>query len=149
MKLSEAVAGYVGHKQAMGMRFRTEARILRSFCRTSGEVTMQEVTASQVLAFLAGTGPVTRFWERKHPRSAASIGLPSPGAMSTGLHCHGPFLNRGRLSFLIFIRTKNYVAYLMPSRSAIIRAAALIRTPIERFCSCCMAPGCGSAKRWP
>lgn len=66
MKLSEAVAGYVGHKQAMGMRFRTEARILRSFCRASGEVTIQEVTASQVLAFLAGTGPVTRFWERKH-----------------------------------------------------------------------------------
>ncbi len=27
---------------------------------------MQEVTASEVLAFLAGTGPVTRFWERKH-----------------------------------------------------------------------------------
>ena len=66
MKLSDAVAGYVGHKQSMGMRFRTEARILRSFCRASGDVTMQEVTASQVLAFLAGTGPVTRFWERKH-----------------------------------------------------------------------------------
>ena len=54
MKLSEAVAGYVDHKQAMGMRFRTEARILRSFCRASGEVTTQEVSASQVLAFLAG-----------------------------------------------------------------------------------------------
>jgi len=66
MKLSEVVAGYVTHKQAMGMRFRTEARILRSFCRASGEVTMREVTAGQVLAFLAGTGPVTRFWERKH-----------------------------------------------------------------------------------
>jgi integrase/recombinase XerD len=66
MKLSEVVAGYVAHKQAMGMRFRTEARILQSFCRASGEVTMQEVTAGQVLAFLAGTGPVTRFWERKH-----------------------------------------------------------------------------------
>ena len=66
MKLSEVVAGYVSHKQAMGMRFRTEARILRSFCRASGEVTVREVTAGQVLAFLAGTGPVTRFWERKH-----------------------------------------------------------------------------------
>jgi hypothetical protein len=38
MKLSEVVAGYATHKQAMGMRFRTEARILRSFCRASGEV---------------------------------------------------------------------------------------------------------------
>lgn len=66
MTLSEAAASYVAHKQAMGMRFRTEARILQSFCRASGEMTMQEVTADQVLAFLAGTGPVTRFWERKH-----------------------------------------------------------------------------------
>ena len=73
MKLSEVVAGYVTHKQAMGMRFRTEARILRSFCRASGEVTMREVTAGQVLAFLAGTGPVTRFWERKHSALARFI----------------------------------------------------------------------------
>ena len=27
---------------------------------------MQEVTTGQVLAFLAGTSPVIRFWERKH-----------------------------------------------------------------------------------
>jgi integrase/recombinase XerD len=66
MRLFEIVASHVTHKQAMGMRFRTAARILQSFCRAAGEVTMQEVTAGQVLAFLAGTGPVTRFWERKH-----------------------------------------------------------------------------------
>ena len=92
MKLSEAVAGYVGHKQSMGMRFRTEARILRSFCRTSGEVTMQEVTASQVLALEPARSPA--FGSASIPRSAASIGLPSPGAKSIGRHCHGPFLNR-------------------------------------------------------
>jgi integrase/recombinase XerD len=68
MKLSEVVAGYVAHKQAMCMRFRTEARILRSFRRASGEVTMREVTVSQVLAFLAGTGTV--FWEPKHSAPA-------------------------------------------------------------------------------
>jgi hypothetical protein len=36
MKLSEAVAGYVGHKQAMGMRFHTEARILGRFVAHRG-----------------------------------------------------------------------------------------------------------------
>jgi integrase/recombinase XerD len=29
-------------------------------------VTMQEITADQLLAFLVGTGPITRYWERKH-----------------------------------------------------------------------------------
>jgi integrase/recombinase XerD len=66
MKLSQVIAAYVAHKQAIGMRFHTEARTLRSFCRASGDVTMQEITADQLLAFLAGTGPITRYWERKH-----------------------------------------------------------------------------------
>jgi integrase/recombinase XerD len=66
MNLSQVVAAYITHRQAMGMRFHTEARTLRSFCRASGDVVMQEITAEQVLAFLAGTGPVTRYWERKH-----------------------------------------------------------------------------------
>jgi integrase/recombinase XerD len=66
MNLSQVVAAYITHRQAMGMRFHTEARTLRSFCRASGDVIMQEITAEQLLAFLAGTGPVTRYWERKH-----------------------------------------------------------------------------------
>jgi site-specific recombinase XerD len=66
MKLADAAAGYVAHKQSMGMRFRTEARTLKSFCRAVGDITMAEVDADRVAAFLAGTGPITRFWERKH-----------------------------------------------------------------------------------
>lgn len=66
MKLAEAAASYIDHKQAMGMRFRTEARTLRSFCRAMGDVAIQDVTANDVAVFLAGTGPITRFWERKH-----------------------------------------------------------------------------------
>ncbi|MBV8399952.1 MAG: tyrosine-type recombinase/integrase [Acetobacteraceae bacterium] len=66
MKLSQIVAAYVAHRRGMGMRFHTEARVLRSFCRALGEVSMPEITADQVLAFLAGTGPLTRYWERKH-----------------------------------------------------------------------------------
>jgi integrase/recombinase XerD len=66
MKLSEVVASYVAHKQSMGMRFGTEARTLKSFCRAMGEVNIQQIRPDRVRAYLAGTGPVTRFWERKH-----------------------------------------------------------------------------------
>ena len=66
MKLSQLAANYVAHKQSMGMRFHTEARTLKSFCRAMGDITMRQVRPGHVLAFLAGAGPVTRFWERKH-----------------------------------------------------------------------------------
>ena len=66
MKLCELMAQYVAHKQSMGMRFRTEQRILKSFCRTMGDIAMADIQADPVLAFLAGTGSVTRFWHRKY-----------------------------------------------------------------------------------
>ena len=66
MKLSELAARYVAHKQSMGMRFCTEARTLKSFCRSMGDIAITEVHADRVHAYIAGTGPVTRFWHRKH-----------------------------------------------------------------------------------
>jgi integrase/recombinase XerD len=66
MKLSALVAQYVAYKQSMGMRFHTEARTLRSFCRTMGDITVAGIAADRVQAYIAGTGPVTRFWHRKH-----------------------------------------------------------------------------------
>jgi len=36
MKLSEITTQYVAHKQSMGMRFCTEQRTLKSFCRAMG-----------------------------------------------------------------------------------------------------------------
>ena len=66
MKLSALVAQYVAYKQSMGMRFHTEARTLRSFSRAMGDITVAEIAADRVQAYIAGTGPVTRFWHRKH-----------------------------------------------------------------------------------
>jgi integrase/recombinase XerD len=37
MKLHEVTTQYVAYKQSMGMRFRTEARVLKSFCRMIGD----------------------------------------------------------------------------------------------------------------
>ena len=65
MKLSQAVGAYVAHKQSLGMRFATEARTLKSFCRTLGDADMNQVESDQVCAYLAGNGPLTRFWHRK------------------------------------------------------------------------------------
>jgi site-specific recombinase XerD len=65
MKLAEVAGEYVALKQAMGMRFCTEARTLKAFCRAMGDVTMGDIQAERVVAFLAGSGPVTRFWQRK------------------------------------------------------------------------------------
>jgi integrase/recombinase XerD len=66
MKLSTLVSQYVAYKQDMGMRFHTEARTLKSFCRAMGDISATEITAVQVHEFIAGTGPVTGFWRRKH-----------------------------------------------------------------------------------
>lgn len=65
MKLSEATGQYVAHKQSIGMRFCTEQRTLKSFCRAMGDIALADVGAVPVLAFIAGTGPVTRFWHQK------------------------------------------------------------------------------------
>ena len=65
MKLSIAVATYVDYKQSLGMRFATEARTLKSFCRNLGDIDACEVEADRVCAYLASNGPVTRFWHRK------------------------------------------------------------------------------------
>ena len=66
MKLSALASQYVAYKQGMGMRFHTEARTLRSFCQFMGDITMAEITADSVHAYIAGAGPVTRFWHRKY-----------------------------------------------------------------------------------
>ena len=66
MKLSALTSQYVANKQAMGMRFHTEARTLRSFCRTMGDIAVADIAADRVHAYIAGAGPVTRFWHRKY-----------------------------------------------------------------------------------
>jgi integrase/recombinase XerD len=66
MKLAEVVGQYVTHKQSMGMRFCTEERTLKAFCRAIGNIAMTEIQRDRVDAYLAGKGPVTRFWQRKY-----------------------------------------------------------------------------------
>jgi integrase/recombinase XerD len=66
MNLSALASQYVAYKQDMGMRFHTEARTLKSFCQAMGDISMAEIMLDRVHVFIAGTGPVTRFWHRKY-----------------------------------------------------------------------------------
>lgn len=66
MKLTDLINSYISFKQAMGMRYRSEAKVLRSFCKAIGDIDINEVNPASVSAFLAGSGPITDFWHVKH-----------------------------------------------------------------------------------
>ncbi len=66
MNLAQVVHDYVALKQSMGSRFRTEATILKAFCKAVGAVAITDVEPQQVASYLAGSGPVTRHWHRKY-----------------------------------------------------------------------------------
>jgi site-specific recombinase XerD len=50
----------------MGSRFHTESVILKAYLKAMGDIGIAEVQAERVLGYISGTGPVTRFWHRKH-----------------------------------------------------------------------------------
>ncbi len=67
MKLRDAIEHYVAWRQAHGVKFLTAQNLLRQFLQhADGDAGCDAVTSAQVLAFLAGTGPVTRHRENKH-----------------------------------------------------------------------------------
>ena len=66
MKLSELVTEYVSFKQSIGMSYRSESVILRSFCKAISDMEISEVTPASVSSFIAGAGPITTFWHRKY-----------------------------------------------------------------------------------
>lgn len=54
MRISQIVAQYILHKQSLGMRFRTESVILKSFSRQVGDVEIS--TISPDLWLFVGSG---------------------------------------------------------------------------------------------
>ncbi|WP_136661881.1 tyrosine-type recombinase/integrase [Nitratireductor sp. XY-223] len=67
MKLHEAIEQYVLWRQAHGAKFTTAQNLLRQFLRhADGDAECDAVTKAQVMAFLAGRGPVTRHRENKN-----------------------------------------------------------------------------------
>ena len=67
MTLREAIEQYVLWRQAHGAKFTTARNLLRQFLRhANGDAGCDAVTTAQVLAFLAGKGPLTRHRENKN-----------------------------------------------------------------------------------
>lgn len=66
MKLTDLVSSYITFKRSLGMRFRSDAGVLRAFCRALGDVELCDIKPGAVLAFLAGNGPVTAYWHHKY-----------------------------------------------------------------------------------
>lgn len=66
MTLAQVITQYVTLKQSMGARFHAEAVILKAFSKAVGEVAVADVEVGPVHAYIAGVGPVTRFWHRKY-----------------------------------------------------------------------------------
>jgi len=117
MKLSAATVRYVTHKQSIGMRFNTEARTLKSFCRAMGPVAMHEVEPDRVLAFLAGSGPVTQFWQRKHEILSRFYRF----AIGRGYASFSPLPPRAPKPLGVFVPyIRIYVVYLTASLLSII-----------------------------
>ena len=67
MKLKDLITRYVAFRKSMGTDFESAESLLNTFCRRMGmEIEVLEIRAEQVEMFLAGTGPVNRYWRRKY-----------------------------------------------------------------------------------
>jgi integrase len=66
MKLSRLVSEYIDLKQSMGMRFNSDAVILRAFCKAVNTGNIKTVSPEAVNAYLTRSGSVTSFWHRKY-----------------------------------------------------------------------------------
>ena len=67
MTLREVIEQYILWRQAHGAKFTNGANLLRHFLGyADGDTTCDAVTTAQVLAFLAGKGPLARHRENKY-----------------------------------------------------------------------------------
>jgi len=67
MKLTQLMAEYVTFRKSLGQGFESDEKRLRTFSRFVGEsAEINSVKPSQVAAFLAGCGPITRYCHLKY-----------------------------------------------------------------------------------
>ena len=113
MKLKELITQYAAFRKSMGADFESAESLLNTFCRCMGvEIDVREIRAEQVTMFLAGAGPVNRYWRRKYDtlrglyRYATSRGfvdhVPLPATVPKMPECFVPYIyNADELQRLI------------------------------------------------
>src|SRR5260370_30379107 len=62
MKLHEIVEAYIDYKHSLGRSYQSQIALLRACNRAMGDIAIAEVKPESVLAFIAGTGPITARW---------------------------------------------------------------------------------------
>ncbi len=65
MRLHDLIEQYIDYKRALGMRFISDAAVLRSYGRAMGDIPASTVDSEAALAFIAGTGSLTTRWGLK------------------------------------------------------------------------------------
>ena len=151
MKLSTLTSQYVAYKQAMGMRFHTEAHTLQSFCRAMGDIAVADIAADRVHAYIAGVGPITRFWHRKYEVLSGFYRF----AIARGYAASSPLpkIIPKPPQFVPSSRRRSSSDYSTPAPTVKARAANC--SPIVAACSscCCTERHCALVKRflsrWP
>ena len=86
MKLHEIVEAYIDYKHSLGMRYRSQAAVLRAFHRAMGDIAIAEVKSESVLAFIAGTGPITARWIENYRVLGGSTVMLSAADLRRYLH---------------------------------------------------------------
>ena len=66
MTLLEAIDSFLELKRSLRFSYSAEERILRSFGRATGDIGLNAIRPDAVRAFCRGSGPPTRWQERKH-----------------------------------------------------------------------------------
>lgn len=67
MTIESLTAQYVMFRKSGGIYFGPAESLLKTFCRRIGSQTAaSEIKNDQIQAFLDGSGPLTRYWHRKH-----------------------------------------------------------------------------------
>lgn len=97
MNLQQLIEQFISYRISMGESQGANGRVLRAFGRAVGAgVDITGVSAEQVAAFLAGTGPLTRHWHFKHSilrvfyRYAISRGFVSVAPLLVVIPKHPP-----------------------------------------------------------
>ena len=65
MTLLEAIDAYITLKRSLGAVFRADTRVLRSFGRAFGDISLGAIDPKAVHDLCRGKGPPTPWWERK------------------------------------------------------------------------------------
>jgi integrase/recombinase XerD len=66
MKITQIIDDYVSHKRSLGMRFDSQANVLKTFHRAIGPVDAEQIDQETVRAFLNRSQRISSSWHMKY-----------------------------------------------------------------------------------